>query len=60
MGKQKKLWSKGCDGMMVGHSHKSRVGVHRTCDTETGKMCNTRNVRWMRKLFKDHVKKKML
>ena len=29
LGKLKKLWNKGCDGMMVGHSHKSRVGVHR-------------------------------
>ena len=30
LGKQKKIWNKGFDGMMVGHSHKSGVGVHET------------------------------
>ena len=56
LGKQKKLWNKGHDGMMVGHSHKSRVGVHGTHNLETGKTHNTRNARWMGKLFKDCVK----
>ena len=32
LGKQKKIWNKGFDGMMVGHSHKSGVGV---CDAQS-------------------------
>ena len=47
MGKQKKLWHKGHDRMMVGCGHKSRVGVFRMCNLETRKMHDTRNVRWM-------------
>ena len=45
LGKQKKIWNKGFDGMMVGHSHKSGVGVHGMCDPDTGKIHNTGNVR---------------
>ena len=56
LGKQKKLWNKGHDGMMVGCGHKSRVGVFRMCDLETRKTHDTRNARWMEKLHKDCVK----
>ena len=39
--------------MMVGHSHESGVGVHRTCDLNTGKIHNTRNVRWIGKMCEE-------
>ena len=37
LGKQKKLWNKGHDGMMVGYSHKNGDGMCRTHDLGTGK-----------------------
>ena len=53
LGKQKKIWNKGFDGMMVGHSHKSGVGVHGMHDLNTGKIHNIRNVRWAGKMHKE-------
>ena len=53
LGKQKKIWNKGFDGMMVGCSHESGVGVHRTHNLDTGKIHNTKNVRWMGKMHKE-------
>ena len=55
-GKTEETVNKGHDGMMVGCSYKSGVGVHGMHDLDTGKTHNTRNVRWMGKMFKDHVK----
>ena len=49
LGKQKQIWNKGFDGMMVSHSHKSRVGVHRMHGLNTGKIHDSRNVKWMGK-----------
>ena len=56
LGKQKKIWNKGFDGMMVGHSNESGVGAHRMHNLNTGKIHNTRNVRWTGKMCKEHSK----
>ena len=56
LGKQKKIWNKGFDGMMVGHSHESGVGAYRIHNLNTGKIHNTRNVRWIGKMHKEYSK----
>ena len=56
LGKHKKLWNKGFDGIVVMYSHESRVGVFRIHNLDTGKTHNTRNVRGTGKLHKDCVK----
>ena len=56
LGKQKKIWNKGFDGVMVGHSHKSSIGVHGTHNLNTGKTHDTRNVQWMGKMCKECAK----
>ena len=43
-------------GMMVGCARGSEAGVHRTCDSKTGKTCNTKHVKWKDVLCGDCVK----
>ena len=56
LGKQKKLWNKGFDGIMVDHRHNSGARVFGMCDLDVGKIHNRRNVRRTGKMHKDHVK----